>query len=135
MEQRLKQEPGLKVADIGCGYGITTILMAKADLNCEFYGFDNHAASIEYARNKAREEVVDDDRVRFEVESSTNFPPPTAATEERKKGEDAQRYDLIAFFDCLHDMEDPQGAAAHALKSIKPDGCFDFVLGPGCKEP
>ena len=127
VEQRLKQEPGLKVADIGCGYGITTILMAKAYPNCEFYGFDNHAASIEYARNKAREEGLDDDRVRFEVASSTNFPHPTAATEERKKGEDAQRYDLIAFFDCLHDMEDPQGAAAHALKSIKPDGTVMIV--------
>lgn len=127
VEQRLKQEPGLKVADIGCGHGITTILMAKAYPNCEFYGFDNHAASIEYARNKAREEGLDDDRIRFEVASSTNFPPPTTATEERKKGDDAQRYDLIAFFDCLHDMEDPQGAAAHALKSIKPDGTVMIV--------
>src|ERR1051326_5720615 len=77
VEQILNQDPGLKVADIGCGYGITTILMAKAYPNCEFYGFDNHAASIEYARNKAREEGLDDDRVRFEVASSTNFPHPT----------------------------------------------------------
>jgi 23S rRNA G2445 N2-methylase RlmL len=64
--------------------------MAKAYQNCEFYGFDNHAASIEYARNKAREEGLDDDRIRFEVASSTNFPSPTAATEERKKGEDGR---------------------------------------------
>jgi len=125
VEQRLKQEPGLKVADIGCGYAITTILMSKAYPNCEFYGFDNHAASIEYARNKAKEEGLSEDRVKFEVASSTNFPLP-AATEEGKKGEGAY-YDLIAFFDCLHDMEDPQGAAAHALKSIKADGTVMIV--------
>ena len=131
VEQRLKQEGGLKVADIGCGYGITTILMAKAYPNCEFYGFDNHAASIEYARNKAREEGLGEGRVRFEVASSTNFPLPAAATEEGKKGEDDDgdaHYDLIAFFDCLHDMEDPQGAAAHALKTLKkPDGVVMIV--------
>jgi SAM-dependent methyltransferase len=126
VEQRLKQEGSLKVADIGCGHGITTILMAKAYPNCEFYGFDNHPASIEYARNKAREEGLGEDRVRFEVASSTNFPLPAATTEEGKKGEGAY-YDLIAFFDCLHDMEDPQGAAAHALKSIKPDGTVMIV--------
>src|ERR671932_594956 len=103
-EQRLKQEGGLKVADIGCGHGITTILMAKAYPNCKFYGFDSHAASIEYARSKSREEGLDEDRIRFEVASSTNFLPP----------QDAEEYDLIAFFDCLHDMEDPEGAAAHA---------------------
>ena len=116
----------MKVADIGCGHGISTILMAKAYPNSKFYGFDNHPASIEYARNKAREEGLGEDRVRFEVASSTNFPLPAATTEEGKKGEGAY-YDLIAFFDCLHDMEDPQGAAAHALKSIKPDGTVMIV--------
>ena len=125
VEQRLKQEGGLKVADIGCGYGTSTILMAKAYPNSKFYGFDNHPASIEYARNKAREEGLGEDRIRFEVASSTNFPlPPT----NKEVGDDDGEYDLIAFFDCLHDMEDPQGAAAHALKTLKkPDGTVMIV--------
>src|ERR1044072_4632795 len=113
VEQKLKQEGGLKVADIGCGYGTSTILMAKAYPNSKFYGFDSHHASIENARNKAKEEGLDEDRIQFEVASSTNFLLP----------QDAEEYDLIAFFDCLHDMEDPEGAAAHALKTLKkPDG-------------
>ena len=74
MEEGLKKG-GLKVADIGCGHGISTILMAKAYPNSKFYGFDNHPASIEYARNKAREEGLGEDRIKFEVASSTNFPP------------------------------------------------------------
>jgi len=73
VEQKLKQR-GLKVADIGCGYGTSTILMAKAYPNCKFYGFDNHPASIDYARNKAKEEDLGEDRIQFEVASSTNFP-------------------------------------------------------------
>src|ERR671929_2086225 len=118
VEQKLKQEGGLKVADIGCGHGVSTILMAKAYPNCKFYGFDNHPASIEYARKKAREEDLDEDRIQFEVASSTNYPTP----------KDAGGYDLIAFFDCLHDMEDPQGAAAHALSTLKkPDGIVMIV--------
>jgi 2-polyprenyl-3-methyl-5-hydroxy-6-metoxy-1,4-benzoquinol methylase len=118
VEQKLKQG-GLKVADIGCGHGVSTILMAKAYPNCKFYGFDNHPASIEYTRKKAREEGLDEDRIRFEVASSTNFPTP----------KDAEGgYDLITFFDCLHDMEDPQGAAAHALSILKkPDGVVMIV--------
>ncbi len=119
VEQRLKQEGGLKVADIRCGYGTSTILMAKAYPNCKFYGFDNHGASIEYARNKVREEGLGEDRIRFEVASSTNYPAPADAE---------SGYDLIAFFDCLHDMEDPQGATAHALQTLKkPDGTVMIV--------
>ena len=121
VEERLKQQKGgasLKVADIGCGYGVSTILMAKAYPNSKFYGFDNHPASIEYARNKAIEEGLGEDRIKFEVASSTNFP----------LAEEGDPYDLIAFFDCLHDMEDPQGAAAHALKTLKkPDGTVMIV--------
>src|SRR5919198_1115790 len=118
VEQRLKQEGGLKVADIGCGHGISTILMAKAYPNCKFYGFDNHLPSIEYARNKAREEGLGEDRIQFEVASSTNFP----------LAEEGDAYDLIAFFDCLHDIEDPQGAVAHALKTLKkPDGIVMII--------
>jgi SAM-dependent methyltransferase len=124
VEQGLKQQQGagLKVADIGCGHGISTILMAKAYPNSRFYGFDNHPASIEYARNKAREEGLGEDRIKFEVASSTNFP-----LAKEKDDDDAAHYDLIAFFDCLHDMEDPQGAAAHALKTLKPDGVVMIV--------
>jgi 2-polyprenyl-3-methyl-5-hydroxy-6-metoxy-1,4-benzoquinol methylase len=120
VERKLKQG-GLKVADIGCGHGVSTILMAKAYPNCKFYGFDDHPASIEYARKKAREEGLDEDRIRFEVASSTNYPSP------QQEGV-GNGYDLIAFFDCLHDMEDPQGAAAHALKTLKkPDGVVMMV--------
>jgi SAM-dependent methyltransferase len=119
VEQKLKREIGLKVADIGCGHGISTILMAKAYPNSKFYGFDNHPASIEYARNKAREEGLGEYRIQFEVASSTTYSAP----------KDAERgYDLIAFFDCLHDMEDPQGAAARALQTLKePDGVVMIV--------
>jgi SAM-dependent methyltransferase len=123
VEERLKQQQqkggaSLIVADIGCGYGVSTILMAKAYPNSKFYGFDNHPASIEYARNKAKEEGLGEDRIKFEVASSTNFP----------LAEEGDPYDLIAFFDCLHDMEDPQGAAAHALKTLKkPDGTVMIV--------
>jgi 2-polyprenyl-3-methyl-5-hydroxy-6-metoxy-1,4-benzoquinol methylase len=120
VEQELKQG-GLKVADIGCGHGISTILMAKAYPNSKFYGFDNHPASIEYARRKAKEEGLGEDRIQFEVASSTNYPSP-------KKDAEEGGYDLIAFFDCLHDMEDPQAAAAHALQTLKkPDGVVMIV--------
>jgi SAM-dependent methyltransferase len=105
--------------------------MAKAYPNSKFYGFDNHPASIEYARNKAREEGLGEDRIQFEVASSTNFPLLTedvssglTSSDERQE---AEGYDLIAFFDCLHDMEDPQRAAAHALKTLKPDGTVMIV--------
>ena len=133
IEQRLRQEGGLKVADIGCGHGITTILMAKAYPNSKFYGFDNHPASIDYARNKAREEGLGEDRIRFEVASSTNFPFPTtkwgSSSNNKQLQEQAEEgYDLIAFFDSLHDMGDPQGAVAHALKTLKkPEGIVMIV--------
>jgi SAM-dependent methyltransferase len=137
VEQRLKQEGGLKVADIGCGHGVSTILMAKAYPNSKFYGFDNHPASIEYARNKAREEGLGEDRIRFEVASSTNFPFrfPTAkggsSSNNKQLQEQAEEgYDLIAFFDCLHDMEDPQGAAAHALKTLKKSDGRVMIVEP-----
>lgn len=116
VEQALKKG-GLKVADIGCGYGVSTILMAKAYPNSKFYGYDNHAESIESARNKAKEEGLDEDRIIFNIASSTNFPLITN-----------DGYDLVTFFDCLHDMEDPQGASAYALKALKkPDGTMMIV--------
>ncbi len=120
VEQKLKEGGDVKVADIGCGYGTSTILMTKAYPNSKFYGFDNHPASIEYARSKAKEEGLGEDRIQFEVASSTNYPTP------KKDAEGG--YELIAFFDCLHDMEDPQGAAAHALQTLKkPDGVVMIV--------
>lgn len=104
------------VADIGCGHGVSTILMANAFPNAKFVGFDNHPKSVERARQLAKEERLTEDRIRFEVSSATNYP---------KYVDDG--YDLIAFFDCLHDMGDPVGACAHALKSIKPDGTVMIV--------
>lgn len=103
---------GASVADIGCGHGASTILMAKAYPNSRFIGFDYHAPSIERARAAAREAGVDD-RVRFEVASAKDFP-----------GRD---YDLVTIFDALHDMGDPVGASAHIRETLKPDGTWMLV--------
>lgn len=111
IEQKLKS--GAKVADVGCGHGISTILMAKAYPNSTFVGFDNHKPSIEIANKKAIQEGLDKDKIRFEVATSTQFP--------------GDNYDLIAFFDCLHDMGDPVGAASHVFRSLKPDGTWMIV--------
>ena len=105
MQEKLKQ--GAKVADIGCGYGISTVIMAKAYPNSKFYGFDNHEASIVEARQLAQKEGVAD-RAEFAVVS---------ANESIDKD-----FDLIAFFDCLHDMVDPVGALKFAKQSLKKDG-------------
>lgn len=110
VEAKLKE--GARVADIGCGHGASTILMANAYPNSKFFGFDYHQGSIEAARNAAQKAGVSD-HVSFEVASAKDFP-----------GTD---YDLIAFFDCLHDMGDPVGAAAHVLKSLKKDGSWMIV--------
>jgi 2-polyprenyl-3-methyl-5-hydroxy-6-metoxy-1,4-benzoquinol methylase len=99
------------------GHGISTILMAKAYPNSKFIGFDYHKPSIEIARKKAKEEGLSEDRITFEVASSTDFPTS-------KEGEG---YDLVAFFDCLHDMDDPSGAASHVLQTLKPDGTWMIV--------
>ena len=93
-----KLEAGSRVADVGCGKGASTILMAKAFPNSQFCGFDYHDTSIEAARESARRNGVAD-RVTFAVSKAKEFP--------------GRNYDFIAVFDCLHDMGDPIGAAAH----------------------
>jgi 2-polyprenyl-3-methyl-5-hydroxy-6-metoxy-1,4-benzoquinol methylase len=105
-------ETGGIVADQGCGYGVSTIIMAQAFPNSRFIGFDNHAPSIETARRAAQEAGVSD-RCTFEVATAQDFP-----------GSD---YDLITFFDCLHDMGDPSGAARQAREALKPDGSIMLV--------
>ena len=106
VEEKLKQ--GAKVADIGCGYGISTILMAKAYPNSKFYGFDNHGPSIEQAKEQARKEGI-----------TGNVEFSSVSANDESIGND---YDLITFFDCLHDMGDPIGAMKFAKQSLKPDG-------------
>jgi SAM-dependent methyltransferase len=105
-------EAGARVADVGCGKGASTLLMAKAFPNSRFFGFDYHDRSIEAARESARRDGLDG-RVRFEVSTAKDFP-----------GKD---YDLVAVFDCLHDMGDPIGAAAHVRQSLARDGTWMIV--------
>jgi 2-polyprenyl-3-methyl-5-hydroxy-6-metoxy-1,4-benzoquinol methylase len=107
-----KLKAGAKVADIGCGFGASTIVMAQAYPKSKFYGFDYHAPSIEAARERAKKAGVAD-RVTFEVAKSTDYP-----------GKD---YDFVAHFDCLHDMGDPTGAARHVLNTLKKDGTWMIV--------
>jgi SAM-dependent methyltransferase len=98
---------GATVADIGCGHGISTIIMAHAFPTSRFFGFDYHEPSIERAREIASQEGLSD-RVVFDVADASGFP-----------GSD---FDLIAYFDCLHDFGDPIGAVTQARHALKPDG-------------
>jgi SAM-dependent methyltransferase len=107
-----KLENGAKVADVGCGLGASTILMAKSYPKSQFVGFDYHDKSIESARQRAKEAGVGD-RIKFEVAKAKDFP-----------GRD---YDFVTFFDCLHDMGDPKGAAAHVHSTMKKDGTWMIV--------
>jgi SAM-dependent methyltransferase len=107
-----KLERGARVADVGCGLGASTIILAKAFPKSTFVGFDYHGPSIDRARERARDAGVSD-RVHFEVATAKGFP-----------GKD---YDLVAFFDCLHDMGDPVGAARHVRQSLAPDGTWLLV--------
>jgi ubiquinone/menaquinone biosynthesis C-methylase UbiE len=103
---------GGSAADVGCGHGASTILMGQAYPSSRFVGYDYHAASIETARRRASEAAVED-RVRFEVASAKDYP--------------RDGYDLITFFDCLHDMGDPVGAAVHARRALADDGTVMLV--------
>ncbi len=107
-----KLERGAKVADVGCGLGASTILMAQTYPKSRFFGYDSHPASIETARKRAAEAGVAD-RVTFDVASSTDFP-----------GRD---YDIVCHFDCLHDMEDPAGAARHVRQALASGGNWMIV--------
>jgi len=107
-----KLERGARVADVGCGHGASTILMARAFPNSQFVGFDYHGASVERGRLAAMEAEVQD-RCRFEESDSRSYP--------------GAGYDLVAHFDCLHDMGDPVGAARHVLQSLDADGTWLVV--------
>jgi 2-polyprenyl-3-methyl-5-hydroxy-6-metoxy-1,4-benzoquinol methylase len=108
---REKLERGATVADVGCGHGVSTTVMAKAFPNSRFIGFDYHEPSITRAKEVAKEAGVDN--VTFEVAAAKTYP--------------GKNYDMVAFFDCLHDMGDPVGAAAHVLQSMQTDGTWMIV--------
>jgi 2-polyprenyl-3-methyl-5-hydroxy-6-metoxy-1,4-benzoquinol methylase len=110
VEETLKG--GGRVADVGCGLGASTILMAKSYPKSEFAGFDYHDKSIETAKQRAKDAGVGD-RIRFEVSSAKSYP-----------GKD---YDFVTFFDCLHDMGDPAGAADHVRSTLKKNGTWMIV--------
>ncbi len=107
-----KLEAGAKVADIGCGHGWSTVLMAKAFPKSQFIGYDFHPGSIRDAQAHAEAHGVSAN-ARFEVGLAKDYP--------------GQDFDLVTCFDCLHDMGDPLGAAAHIRRSLKPDGTWMIV--------
>jgi SAM-dependent methyltransferase len=109
---KAKLEAGARVADIGCGKGASTLLMAEAFPKSHFFGFDYHDKSIEAARESAKRNGIAD-RVTFEVAKAKEFP--------------GRNYDFVAVFDCLHDMGDPIGAAAHIRQSLAKDGTWMIV--------
>jgi len=106
-----KLEAGAAVADVGCGHGLSTMIMAKAYPNSTFVGFDYHEESIRCARETAKKEGIPN--LRFEVATAKDYP--------------GANYDLVTFFDCLHDMGDPSGAASHVRSTLKPDGTWMMV--------
>jgi SAM-dependent methyltransferase len=104
-------ERGGRAADVGCGHGASTLLLAKTYPKSTFIGYDYHAASIETARKRAAEAGVSN--ARFEVADAQSYPD--------------KQLDFVAFFDCLHDMADPVGAARHACRALKPQGVCMLV--------
>lgn len=107
-----KLQAGAKVADVGCGHGASTLIMAQAFPASTFVGYDYHGPSITTANERAREAGLAE-RVSFQQASAKDYP-----------GHD---HDLVCFFDCLHDMGDPVGAARHANRALKPDGTVMLV--------
>jgi SAM-dependent methyltransferase len=104
-------EKGARVADVGCGFGASTVIMAKAFPRSQFVGFDYHEPSIVTARERAAAAGVGD-RASFAVSSAKDYPGS---------------YDLVCLFDCLHDMGDPVGAARHVRESLAPGGTWLLV--------
>jgi SAM-dependent methyltransferase len=111
-------EAGARVADVGCGHGASTILLAQAFPKSRFYGFDYHGPSIERAR-KAAEDAGVSERVTFDVAAAKDYP--------------GNGYALVAFFDCLHDMGDPAGAAKHVYSTLAEDGVW-MVVEPAAQD-
>jgi SAM-dependent methyltransferase len=109
-------QAGGTVADVGCGHGASSILMAQAFPASRVVGFDAHGPSIEAARQAAERAGVTD-RARFEVATATSFSGPSSGA----------GYDLVCFFDCLHDMGDPVGALAHTRRALAPEGTVLLV--------
>lgn len=107
-----KLEAGINVADVGCGHGHSTVLMAKAFPNSHFYGYDVHAPSLQESTQNAIKAGVTD-HVEFQVAKAVDYPD--------------KQYGLICFFDCLHDLGDPLAAAQHAAKVLAPDGAVLLV--------
>jgi 2-polyprenyl-3-methyl-5-hydroxy-6-metoxy-1,4-benzoquinol methylase len=107
-----KLKAGARVADVGCGLGASTVLMAKHYPKSEFFGFDYHDKSIETAKQRAKDAGVGD-RIKFDTAMAKSYP-----------GKD---YDFVTFFDCLHDMGDPAGASAHVFSTLKKDGTWMIV--------
>ena len=110
VEDKLKA--GAKVADVGCGHGASTIVLAQEYPNSTFYGFDNHKESVEIARQRAKDAGVNGN-IHFSVANAKDFSESD--------------FDLICFMDCLHDMGDPVGAAQHAKQSLKANGTVLLV--------
>jgi SAM-dependent methyltransferase len=109
---REKLERGAVVADVGCGHGASTVLMAQAFPNSHFYGFDYHGPSIERAKQAAAAAGVED-RITFQKATAKDF--------------EEQQYDLVTMFDCLHDMGDPVGAGRHIKDTLAKDGSWMIV--------
>jgi SAM-dependent methyltransferase len=109
---KAKLEQGANVADVGCGHGSSTLILAKAFPRSRFFGFDYHGPSIERARELTQAEGLAG-RVTFETAAAKSYP--------------GRNYDLVTFFDCLHDMGDPAGAAAHVRRSLEKDGTWMVV--------
>jgi SAM-dependent methyltransferase len=114
-----KLKAGARVADVGCGHGASTIVMAQAYPNSEFFAFDYHKPSIDRAKDLAQEAGVGD-RITFAQATAKDFP--------------AQDYDLVAFFDCLHDMGDPVGAGKHVRETLGKDGTWMIVEPFACDD-
>lgn len=110
MEARLKR--GARVADVGCGHGASTVILAQEYPNSHFTGFDYHQPSIEAAALNAERAGLGD-RISFQVASAQDYP--------------GSGFDLVCFFDCLHDMGDPVGAAKHVLSTLSKDGTWMIV--------